>query len=521
MKTEKKYLGIAGRIADFFIDSKLTPLFVITSILLGIGATLLLPREEEPQIKVPMIDVMVSMPGTTVKEMEQRITRPIEKFLWEIPDVEYVYSTTSPGRSLVTVRFYVGCDVEESVVKVKRKLEAHYDKIPFGASPPLIKAKTIDDVPVLALTFHSKHYDHYTLRRIVAQVDDTVKQINNVSETWIIGGERRTIRILLDPAKLASRNLSPVDLIPMLQQANRQSRAGTLTTQDKEIVIETGGFLQNAQDVANVVVGVYHGLPVYLKDVATIIDGPEEPDQYVLFGYGAASSPESYEEEPAVTLAIAKCRGANAIKVVHEVLRRVKSLEGMIIPADVQYTITRNYGETAKEKSDELLFHMGLAVISVAFLIFLTLGWRESIVVLVAIPSTLALTLLIFYLYGFTLNRVTLFALIFSIGILVDDAIVVIENIARHFHLPQNRGRRWHDIAVEAVSEVGNPTILATFTVIAAVLPMALVGGLMGPYMRPIPIGSSAAMLWSLWIAFMVTPWASIRVLRWGKNIGS
>ncbi|HLZ55288.1 MAG TPA: efflux RND transporter permease subunit, partial [Verrucomicrobiae bacterium] len=353
---------------------------------------------------------------------------------------------------------------------------------------------------------------------------------------------------LLDPAKLASRNLSPVGLIPMLQQANRQYAAGGLTSNNKEVVIETGAFLAGAEDVGNVVVGVFSGKPVYLRDVATIVDGAEEPNQYVLFGNGAATgsagiqpassggipaagrntepggsvNPQAgirrYDEQPAVTLAIAKRPGANAITVANTVLRKIDTLKGRIIPADVQVSVTRNYGVTAEEKSNELLWHMLIAVVGVSLLILLALGWRESFIVAIAIPSTLALTLLVFYLYGFTLNRITLFALIFSIGILVDDAVVVVENIVRHFHLPGNRGRKWSAIAVEAINEVGNPTILATFAVIAAVLPMAFVGGLMGPYMRPIPIGSSAAMFFSLAIAFMVTPWASIRILRWGRK---
>ena len=314
---------------------------------------------------------------------------------------------------------------------------------------------------------------------------------------------------MLDPVKLAARDLSPASLVPMLQQANRQFRAGGLTTGNTEVLIETGAFLKTAEDVGNVVVGVFTGRPVYLREVADITDGGEEPTQYVFYG-------NKSEEAPAVTLSIAKRPGANAISIADEVLRKVDTLKGTVIPADVTVSVTRNYGETATEKSNELLLHMGIAVFSVAILIWLTLGWRESGIVAVAIPATLALTLLIFYLYGFTLNRITLFALIFSIGILVDDAIVVGENIVRHFHLPPNKGRNWSTIAVEAVGEVGNPTILATFAVIAAVLPMAFVGGLMGPYMRPIPIGASAAMFWSLLIAFIVTPWASIRILRWG-----
>ncbi len=506
-------LGLAGRVARAFIDSKLTPLIVIASVLLGTFALVMLPREEEPQIKVPMIDVLVAMPGFSAKEVEERATRPMEKLLWEIPGVEYIYSTSRPGESLAIVRFKVGEDMERSVVKLNQKLQENFDRIPHGVSAPLIKARTIDDVPILALTFHSARYDHLTLRRLVAQVDDAVKQVPLVAETTLIGGARRQVRVLLDPARLASRNLSPAGLVPMLRQANEQFAAGELTSDNQDVVIETGAFLQSADDVRNVVVGLFGGKPVYLREVADVVDGSEEPSQYVLFGRGDV-------EEPAVTLSIAKRPGANAISVARDVLRKVDMLRGRVIPSDVSVTVTRQYGDTAAEKSNELLWHMLLAVVGVSLLILLTLGWRESGVVAIAIPATLALTLLVFYLYGFTLNRITLFALIFSIGILVDDAIVVVENIVRHAHLPGNRGRGWSEFAVEAVNEVGNPTILATFAVIAAVLPMAFVGGLMGPYMRPIPIGSSAAMFWSLLIAFIVTPWASVRILKGRSRAG-
>ncbi|HEY8834353.1 MAG TPA: efflux RND transporter permease subunit, partial [Chthoniobacterales bacterium] len=459
----------------------------------------------------------VNMAGFSAKEVEERATRPMEKLLWEIPGVEYIYSTSRDSESLVIVRFKVGEDVERSLVRLTEKLRSNLDRIPHGVGMPLIKPKSIDDVPILALTFHSARYDHLTLRRLVAEVDDSVKAVPLVAETMIIGGARREIRVLLDPVRLASRNLSAAGLVPMLRQANRQFRAGGLTTNNQEVVVETGAFLTSAADVGNVVVGVFGNRPVYLRDVAEIVDGAEEPSNYVFFGRGAARS-SSPDEEPAVTLSIAKRPGANAISVADEVLRKIETLKGTLIPADVTVSITRHYGKTAAEKSNELLVHMGIAVVGVSLLIWLTLGGRESAIVAIAIPATLALTLLVFYLLGFTLNRITLFALIFSIGILVDDAIVVVENIVRHFHLPHNRGRRWPAIALEAVSEVGNPTILATFAVICAVLPMAFVGGLMGPYMRPIPIGATAAMGWSLAIAFVVTPWASIRILAWGKK---
>ena len=516
-KSTGAHLGIAGRIAASFIDSKLTLLIVIASLLLGVFAVVMLPREEEPQIKVPMIDVLVSMPGFHAKEVEERATRPMEKLLWEIPGVEYIYSTSSEGQSTVIVRFKVGENMESSLVKLNQKMQQNFDRIPHGVSTPLIKARTIDDVPILALTLHSPRYDHLTLRRLAAQVDDSIKQVPLVAETTIIGGAQRQVRVLLDPVRLAARNLSPAGLVPMLQQANKQYSAGGLTSDNHEVIVETGAFLQTADDVGNVVVGAYSGKPVYLRNVADIKDGAEEPSQYVFFGAGAAN--EVSADEPAVTISIAKRPGANAISVARQVLKKVDTLKGYIIPADVQVSITRNYGVTAEDKSNELLWHMLLAVVSVSFLILLVLGWRESIIVLLAIPATLALTLLVFYLYGFTLNRITLFALIFSIGILVDDAIVVVENIVRHFHLPENKGRSRAVVAIEAVGEVGNPTILATFAVIAAVLPMAFVGGLMGPYMRPIPIGASAAMFFSLAISFIVTPWAAIRILQWRKKI--
>lgn len=501
--------GFAGRLASAFAASRLTILFIFASILLGIMAIVMLPREEEPQIKVPMIDVMVTMPGATPKEVEQRLTIPMEKLLYELPGVEYIYSTSMAGQTLLVVRFFVGEDLESSIVRLNQKLETNFDRIPHSVSKPIIKPHTIDDVPILALTFHSENYDHSTLRRLAAQVDDSIKSIAQVAETKLIGGTRRQVSIRFDSLLLASRNLNVTDLATHISQVNRQSFSGSMLSLDKEILLQTGTFLQSVEEIKRIVVGVYGGLPVYLEEVAQIIDGPEQPNNYVLFG-----SNDTSEVEAAVTLSIAKRPGANAVSVVEEVQHKVNSLKGILIPNDLQVTVTRDYGETAAEKSNELLFHMGIAVFGVALLILLFLGWRESIVVMLAIPSTLALTLLVFYLYGYTLNRITLFALIFSIGILVDDAIVVVENIVRHLQLPGNKERPKVSIAIDAVTEVGNPTILATWAVIAAILPMAFVGGLMGPYMRPIPIGSSAAMVFSLIIAFTVTPWAATRLLR-------
>jgi multidrug efflux pump subunit AcrB len=508
-------LGAAGRIAHYFINSKLTPLFMIFALLLGVFAVLETPREEDPQIIVPMMDVFVSMPGATAKEVEHRVTTPMEKLIWQIPGVEYVYSTTRPGLSMVIVRYKVGENMEDSIVKLYNKLYSHFDLIPPGASKPLIKPRSIDDVPVLALTFWSKQYDGYQLRRVAAEVDRQIETIDNVSVTKLIGGERREIRVLLDPAKMAGYSIAPAALVPLLGKENQRLQVGEFASANVEYSVASGEFLRNSQDAGNVVVGVSGGRPVYLREIADIRDGPAEPDHYVLFGFGrGAKDPERSPlgDFPAVTLSVAKRKGTNAVTIASRAIEMVNQLKGSVIPAGIHVTVTRNYGATAQEKSNELLEHLVLATLSVTLLIALALGWRSSLVVLAAVPVTLALTLFIYFIYGYTLNRVTLFALIFSIGILVDDGIVVVENIARHFHLPQNKGRPIAEVAVEAVDEVGNPTMLATWTVMAAILPMAFVGGMMGPYMRPIPVGASMAMLFSLFVAFVVSPWAALRV---------
>jgi multidrug efflux pump subunit AcrB len=511
----KEKPGFAGKLVHAFIDSKLTPLIIVASIFLGLGAVVMLPREEEPQIVVPMIDLFVQMPGASAKEVEQRVTRPMEKLLWEIPGVEYIYSTSAPGYAMAIVRFYVGEDEEKSIVRLNQKMFANFDLIPPGASQPLIKPRSIDDVPILALTLSSDRYDHFILRRIAAQIHDQIKEVNDVSEVKIIGGQRRQVRVILDSGKMAAYHIAPIGIIPILERENRQLPSGSFSSGNREYLVETGGFLHTAEEVENVVVGVFNQRPVFLRDIARIEDGPEEPGDYVLMGHGmAAGSSLVPPVSPAVTITVSKRKGTNAIHIAERVIDKVNHLKGTLIPVDVEVMTTRNYGETAAEKSNELLLHMMIAIISVTILIMLTLGLRESGIVAVAIPVTLALTLALLYLYGYTLNRVTLFALIFSIGILVDDAIVVVENIVRHYRLPENRNRSILDVAVEAVDEVGNPTILATFAVIAAIIPMAFVRGLMGPYMRPIPVGASAAMVFSLIVAFVVTPWASLRLLR-------
>jgi multidrug efflux pump subunit AcrB len=507
--SNSRRLGFAGRFAKMWIDSPLTPLFIVGSLFMGAFAVWKLPREEEPQIIVPMVDVSVAMPGASAREVEERVTKPMEKLLWEIPGVEYIYSTSSPGSSLVIVRFLVGQDEEKSIVRLNQKLAANFDIIPIGASRPIVKLRSIDDVPILALTFSSKRYGDYDLRRICAQVDDTIKQVPDVSAVTILGGQRRQVEVQLDSARLAAYGKTPDEIVGSLNGSNRRQGASSFASGNTQFALQTGSFLTTANDVRDVVVEVSGNKPVFVRDVAGVVDGAGEPSQYVR--YMDRKGPEFI---PAVTISIAKRKGTNAVVVADNVLKRVAALKGTEIPSDVMLTVTRNYGKTAAEKSNELLFHMSIAVVSVSLLIAFVLGFRESLIVFTAIPVTLALTMAVFYLYGYTLNRITLFALIFSIGILVDDAIVVVENIVRHWRLPENQGRPAFDVAVEAVDEVGNPTILATFTVIAAILPMAFVGGLMGPYMRPIPIGASAAMAFSVLVAFVVTPWAAVRILK-------
>ncbi len=516
----KAPLRLAGSVAHAFINSKLTPLFIMAALFAGAFAIWMTPREEEPQIIVPMLDVFVGVPGASPAEVEQRASIPMERLLREVPGVEYVYSISQPGMSMIIVRFYVGTKEEDAIVKTYNKLYSNFDRIPQGVSKPLIKVRSIDDVPILALTLWGQHYGSYQLRQIADELTYRLKQISDVSQAKIIGGLPRQVRVVLDTQRLAAYGMTAGAVVAQLQQANARSISGSFAQDNQEFEVEAGRFLGNADDLKQIVVGVYQGKPVYLRDVAAnIVDGPAEPQDYVLYA-NAAGAPKNAQlgavggEFPAVTITLAKRKGTNATVISEEAEKKVASLRGYLLPSDLNVTVTRNYGETAKDKSNELLEHLLIATVSVTLLIGLALGWRESGVVLIAIPVTLALTLFIFYFFGYTLNRVTLFALIFSIGILVDDAIVVVENVVRHFRLPSSRGRPLSDVAVEAVDEVGNPTILATFTVVAAILPMAFVRGLMGPYMRPIPVGASAAMMFSLIVAFVVSPWAALRLLR-------
>lgn len=501
-------LGAAGRLAAAFINSKLTPLVIGASLALGGLAVLALPREEEPQIVVPMIDVLVQMPGASPTDVEQRVTRPLERLLWEIPGVEYLYSTSSPGQAMVIVRFNVGEPEETALVRLNEKLAANHDRIPPGVIGPLVKPRSIDDVPILAVTLWSTRYGDDALRTLAAQLRDAVAEVPDVSEVTLIGGRPRQLTVTLDPARLTAHGVDAVAVQRAIARTNTRATIAGPISGGAAVSLEAGDDLASQSDVGRVVVQAVGGRALRVRDVAEVADDDAEPTSYVRFQTRESGA------SPAVTLSVAKRKGTNAIDVGHRVLQKLDMLKGTLIPSDVQLTVTRDYGQTAAEKSNELLYHMFLAVLSVSLLIWIALGRRESAVVLVAIPVTLALTLFMFYLYGYTLNRITLFALIFSIGILVDDAIVVVENIVRHARMRRAEGVTLAQTALTAVDEVGNPTILATLAVVAAILPMAFVGGLMGPYMRPIPVGASAAMIFSLLVAFIVTPWAAIRLLK-------
>ncbi len=498
-------MGIAGRIAHAFLQSKLTPLIAVASLIVGAFGMIATPREEEPQISVPMIDVMVAMPGASPREAENLLGRPVSSRMMEIPGVEHVYTSSGDGFALVTVRFNVGEDQETAVSSVHAKLASAMDQAPPGALPPLVKPHSIDDVPVLTLTLSSDHYDSNQLRQLATHLEDEIRTVPDVAETFVVGGQPKQFLVTLDPARLAASGVSPGEVSMALKGANARLQAGEIATGNAVQRIEVGAALSTVADVGSVVVGVVGAQPVFLRNVAEVREDFGELTTYV------SHAAKGEQARSAVTLSVAKRKGANATTVTHAALERVDATRGRILPADVDLAVTRDYGETASEKATELISHLLIATVSVTILIGLFLGWREALVVFVAVPVTLAMTLFVYYALGYTLNRITLFALIFSIGILVDDAIVVVENIYRHLKM----GDRTPEVAaVEAVDEVGNPTILATFTVIAAILPMAFVSGMMGPYMRPIPIGASAAMLASLAVAFIITPYVALKLLR-------
>lgn len=510
--------GISGKIANAFIKSKLSILLVFAFLLLGIFSIYFIPREEDPQIEVPTADIMLGYPGASPQETESRVVQPMEKIVSNIKGVEHVYSTSMNGMGMLTVQFYVGQDPERSMVKLYNEIMKNMDHMPQGVTMPLIKSRSIDDVPVLAFTLWSNKMSGYELRQVSEVVGNEIKKIPNVAQVKITGGQNRQIRVILDKDKMAESHLDFETIAQALQANNAQAEEGNIVTGDQVYSVRTGNFFSDKDDVRNMIVGTDHNQPVYLYQVAKVTDGPENPRQYVSFSYGAADAKEKAkmpDDYSAVTVSIAKKKGADAMKLAEAAITKVKHLKENVITNDIHVTITRNYGATASQKVSELLLHLIIAIIAVTLFVMLAMGWRGGLVVFMSVPITFALTLFAYYFLGYTLNRITLFALVFVTGIVVDDSIVIAENMHRHFkmqNLPPLQA------AIFAINEVGNPTILATLTVIAAVLPMAFVSGMMGPYMSPMPIGAAIAMTFSLLIALTLTPYFGYHFLRFKEK---
>ncbi len=505
--------GLAGKIAKLFIGSKLTVLLMIVFMVVGVWSSFLIPREEEPQIDVAMADIFVGYPGASPTEVESRVVKPLEKLVSNIPGVEYVYSTSSKEGAMVIVQFYVGEDIERSFVKLYNEMNKHMDKMPPGVTMPLVKPRAIDDVPMLGITLWSENYDDFQIKQIADELTQEIEKVKEVSTTKKVGGRNRQLRVVLDKDKLAASGLDLLGVAEMIKANNQQLSSGSFDKNDTEFLVTTGNFLKSATDVENLVVGVQQNQPIYLKQVANIFDGPEIPSKYVSFGFGGATENASKypSEYPAVTISVAKRKGADAMKIADVIIDKVDHLRSNLVPDDVHVEITRNYGETASQKVSELLMHLLGAIFAVTLIVMLAMGWRGGLVVFLSVPITFALTLLSYYLLDYTLNRITLFALVFVTGIVVDDSIIIAENMHRHFKMKR---LPFKQAAIYAINEVGNPTILATFTVIASVLPMAFVSGLMGPYMSPMPIGASIAMILSLFVALTVTPYLGYIFLR-------
>ncbi|MDP3312803.1 efflux RND transporter permease subunit [Lutibacter sp.] len=505
--------GISGKIANVFINSKLTILLMVALMAIGIYSSFLIPREEEPQIIVPMADVLVGYPGASPSEVESRVVKPLEKIISNIKGVQHVHSIAMNGQSMMIVQFYVGENTEDSYVKLYDELMRHQGMFPPGVTQPLVKTRSIDDVPMLGLTLWSKTYNDFEIRQLAEEITSEIEKVKDVSITTVIGGRNRELKVILDKDKLAENGIDALGVMQMIQANNGSSQSGSFVKGDEEFLITTGKFLTSAEDIENLVVGVNNNMPVYLKQIATIQDGPGTSKNYVSFGYakGNTNFKANPSEYSAVTISIAKVKGADAMKISDKILERVDQLKKTTIPNDVKVDITRNYGETASHKVGELLLHLGVAIIAVTVLVMLAMGWRGGLVVFFSVPLTFALTLFSYYLLGYTLNRITLFALVFVVGIVVDDSIIIAENMHRHFKMKR---LPFKQAAIYAINEVGNPTILATFTVIAAILPMAFVSGMMGPYMSPMPIGASIAMILSLFVALTVTPYLGYHLLQ-------
>ncbi len=510
LEIAEEKLGIAGKLTRAFIRSALTPLMILAAIAVGLVALVSLPREEEPQISVPMVDIHIQAPGLKAEDAMKLVTEPMETIVKGINEVEHVYSQTSDDYALVMARFVVGTSSDAAILRVHEKVKANMDRIPVGIDEPMIVARGIDDVAIVSLTLSAapdSGLGANDLTRITRELQTEVTKIENVGLTYIIGEATEAIRIEPDPEKLALYGITLQSLSYKVQQANRSFSTGKLRDKGEQIDLVAGQTLVAPAEIAGLLLTARDGRPVYVADVAKVSYVGDTSDQIVS---NVTRDGDTLQRTPAVTLAIAKRAGANAVVVAEQILHRVEELKGELIPAGVEVQITRDYGETANEKANELLFHLGLATISIIALVLFAIGWRESIVVAIVIPVTILLTLFAANIMGYTLNRVSLFALIFSIGILVDDAIVVIENIARHWGM-KGPGDRVHK-AIAAVAEVGNPTIVATLTVVAALLPMLFVSGLMGPYMSPIPSNASAAMIFSFFVAVIITPWLMVKI---------
>jgi len=519
-KEQIPHYGGATGLAQVFINSKITPLLIIATILLGVFALMLTPREEEPQIVVPMIDVMVQLPGASPAEVENLLARPMEQKIWEIEDVEYVYTSSYPGFAVATARFLVGTNMEEAITRLNNKMFGNADLWPDRMpAPPLIKVRSIDDVPMLTLTIWSDIYDAYDLRQLAAEVRNEIGSVTDVSVVELIGGRKRSVNVKLDPQRMAGFNITTLSILPALQVQNTSLPTGSFAAGNNQFVVETGTFLRSADDVANLVVGSFMERPVRLMDIATVSDGPDDIDSYTFLGVGPAGAENNIatdnhavgSEHAAVTISVAKRKGSDATRVSDAVLHKLDHLQGTLVPADVHITVTRNYGATAQDKAQNLISNLGLAIFLAVIVVFLAMGWRGATIIFLSIPTTFSLTLFIYYMLGYTLNRVTLFALILVTGIVIDATIIIVENMHRHFQMKRSNSLR---TALEAIHEVGNPTILATLTVIASMMPMAFVRGLMGPYMRPMPIGASLAMVFSLLVALTISPWLALRLLK-------
>jgi multidrug efflux pump subunit AcrB len=503
-------LGIAGGMAKSFIHSPLSPLLLFAMLGLGFIGLMMTPRQEDPQISVPMIDIFVNAPGVHAEQLSGVAVEPLELIMSEIPGVKHVYSATQRGIGIVTVQFMVGEQVIPSLVKVYNKLSANQDRIPPGVGQPLVKAKGIDDVPIVNLTLWSNEVDDSTIRTLSTDIVHILESIPNTGESFIVGGRRTQVRVEVMPERLSGFGISLDQVAHTIQTANGEQVAGNSESGNLTFKVYTGSFLHTAKQIANLVIGTHNEMPIYVRDIASVYQGPEEAIGMVEFysgdGYSGDKTADGF---PAVTIAVAKKEGSNAVPVANAILAQIEELKGTLIPSNINVDVTRNYGATAKDKVDELLFKLVIATLAVTVLIYLSLGWRPALVVTIVIPVVILLTVFAAYMLDYSINRVSLFALIFSIGILVDDAIVVVENIYRRWLM---KGETDEDTAVDATREVGNPTILATLTVIAALLPMGFVTGMMGPYMAPIPVLGSAAMAFSLFAAFIFTPWLTMKL---------